>query len=312
MEAVAGALGWDFIEITPAQFLDEGVDRVSAHADEIFRSVMELNRCVILLDEIDELVRRRGNESEPLERFFTTTMLPRLAKLWELGRVVFFANTNGIADVDSAIRRSQRFDTLMLVLPPGYGAKEAELARRGLKISVTEEFVNDILMKDRSTQVSRPTILGWYGLLRYDQMQPLATRLHAHLGTGVSQVVAVPGGTPVSEVPLVEVGDEVLADNLQALTRDLSQLDWEGRQQTASEPPDLRTDSAFERRDSRVQMTARLGEGVVPPAGWPSVASGDVTYLPLVPGQSEDPGSWLGEYGLLLRDDGVVVVAPPA
>lgn len=35
-ESVAGAIGWDFIEITPAQFLDEGVDHVSARADAIF------------------------------------------------------------------------------------------------------------------------------------------------------------------------------------------------------------------------------------------------------------------------------------
>jgi SpoVK/Ycf46/Vps4 family AAA+-type ATPase len=110
VESVAGALNWPFIEITPAQFLDQGVDRVSARADEIFRTVMELDHCVVLLDEIDQLIQRRDGQAESLDRFFTTTMLPRLARLWELRKVLFFVNTNGIERVDPAIRRSQRFE----------------------------------------------------------------------------------------------------------------------------------------------------------------------------------------------------------
>src|SRR5262249_43420206 len=123
VEALAGALDWPFIEITPAQFLDRGVEMVSARADEIFRHVMELNRCVVLLDEIDELIQSRTPTAEPVERFFTTTMLPRLANLWKAKRILFFVNTNDIIHVDPAIRRSQRFDAAVFVLPPGYRTK---------------------------------------------------------------------------------------------------------------------------------------------------------------------------------------------
>ena len=113
-------MSWPFVEITPAQFLDEGVDLASKRADEIFSQVMELDRCVVLLDEIDELIKIRDNESSPVERFFTTSMLPRLAKLWDAGKVLFFVNTNDVVNVDPAIRRSQRFDAAFLVLPPGH------------------------------------------------------------------------------------------------------------------------------------------------------------------------------------------------
>lgn len=295
VEAVAGALGWDFIEITPAQFLDEGVDRVSAHADEIFRHVMELNRCVILLDEIDELVRKRGSESEPLERFFTTTMLPRLAKLWDLGRVLFFANTNGIADVDSAIRRSQRFDALVLVLPPGHAKKTTELAKRDLSVNVTEEAVNKILTEDRSDQVSTPLILGWYGLLRHDQLGPLAEDLKASIKDG-------------------KVDDDVLATHLQRYTKDLSQLDWEGRPGVDSgSPPDLRTDKAYERRDSRMEMFARLldpdkdDDTAEPfaPVGLDVVETQTGRYVRMTP-TPDDPEAWARQHHMVMRPDGVV------
>lgn len=293
VEAIAGALGWDFIEITPAQFLDEGVDRVSAHADELFRHVMELNRCVVLLDEIDELVRKRGSESEPLERFFTTTMLPRLAKLWDLGRVLFFANTNGIADVDPAIRRSQRFDALMLVLPPGDAAKQEAMKKRKLVIDVAPETVNEILLTDRSEQVNTPRILGWYGLLRHDQLGPLADRLAKHAVQGV-------------------VSDKILATHLQTYTKDLSQLDWQDRaDQDSGEPPDLRIDTDYERKDSRVEMVARLDDdddddaAAAASAGLEVIETEAGRFIRLTP-TPDNPEDWARDHGLVMRPDGVV------
>ncbi|MGC4175358.1 ATP-binding protein [Demequina sp.] len=139
-EAVAHALGWDFVEITPADFVKEGIDRVSARADEVFDALMELDECVVLLDELDELIHTRANgngqpgngstsvEGEAISRWFTTTMLPRLSRLWNSRRVVFFANTNGIDTVDPAIRRRQRFDALLFVGTPDLESKRAWLS----------------------------------------------------------------------------------------------------------------------------------------------------------------------------------------
>ena len=124
VEAVAGAIGWDYVEIHASDFLREGMDNVPRRADQIFQQVMELDRCVVLFDEIDELLRDRGQaESDPFGRFLTTSMLPKLAKLWEQRRVLFFVNTNWIDTADPAIKRSQRFDAALLVLPPSFEVK---------------------------------------------------------------------------------------------------------------------------------------------------------------------------------------------
>lgn len=182
VDSVAGAMGWDFVEITPADFLNQGVQYVSARADQIFSELMELDRCVILFDEIDELIRARETSNDSLSRFFTTTMLPRLAGLWKQGKVMFFVNTNSISNVDAAIRRSQRFDAAIFVMPPGFEAKKAAVgtALPGLTRNDVEhvlETLEEWVSKDGSPSDAdlgnRDRRLGWLPFITYPQMRSL-------------------------------------------------------------------------------------------------------------------------------------------
>jgi SpoVK/Ycf46/Vps4 family AAA+-type ATPase len=84
---------------------------------------MEIDRTVVLFDEIDELVREREDEHDAFGRFLTTSMLPKLAELWEQRKILYFVATNHIKYFDRAITRSQRFDALILVSPPSYHRK---------------------------------------------------------------------------------------------------------------------------------------------------------------------------------------------
>lgn len=170
-EAVAGSLGWDFAEITPADFLDQGTPMVSARADEIFRQLMELDQTVVLFDEIDELIQVRSERADMLSRFFTTTMLPRLTRLWNARKLIFFVNTNSIHRVDPAVARSQRFDTATFVLPPSFERKLAMLPD-GAKTLVNRETVYNFLASPESVlKVDAPQ--AWIAFLRYDQMERL-------------------------------------------------------------------------------------------------------------------------------------------
>lgn len=175
VEAIAGALGWPFVEVTPASFLSEGLDRVSARADEVFDRLMQLDRHVVLFDEIDEMIRMRNDSAQPLERFFTTTMLPRLAKLWKQRRVLFFVNTNSIDSVDPAIRRSQRFDAAIFVLTPSGRKKLAALDDLLPADTVTK--ANDTLLGDAEQQGEDGRRACWLTFLRYDQLSGLKKRL---------------------------------------------------------------------------------------------------------------------------------------
>ncbi|HEX4114725.1 MAG TPA: ATP-binding protein [Solirubrobacteraceae bacterium] len=155
VQAMAGAIGWSYVEVQSAAFLSEGMDRVPARADEIFKALMELDRSVILFDEIDELIRLRSDEqTDPFGRFLTTSMLPKLAQLWDQRRVLFFANTNYVAKADPAIRRSQRFDGAVLVMPPAFDKKVEELGS-GWTGSLTRDAIQAAL--DAGRPRARPS-----------------------------------------------------------------------------------------------------------------------------------------------------------
>lgn len=164
VEAVAGALDWPFIEINSADLLDQGVGMVSAQADNLFQKIMQLDRCVVLLDEIDELIRSRTGKAESVERMFTTTMLPRLTRLWNSKRILFFVNTNSILNVDPAIRRNQRFDMAVFVLPPGWKNKKRTLRESGVSLAeLTEQQVVSAMSESKGDPKA------WYALLTYPQ-----------------------------------------------------------------------------------------------------------------------------------------------
>ena len=206
VEAIAASIGWRSVDIQAADFLNEGMDRVPARADEIFAALMELDRCVILFDEIDELIRTRGaQESDPFGRFLTTSMLPKIAQLWEQKRVLFFVATNHIDKADPAIRRSQRFDAAILVMPPSFRRKAEELrARIGaaeLPSKLKQHEVQADLENENVTMAAAP--LAVFALLRWDQLPELAA--------------AVKGA---------DDGDKALLDALARMGEGLERVEW--------------------------------------------------------------------------------------
>ena len=176
VEALAGAIGWDFLEIHASHFLTQGMNNVAAEADQIFTLVMELDRCVVLFDEIDELLRDRSEESDPFGRFLTTSMLPKLARLWEQRRVLFFVNTNWIDRADPAIRRSQRFDATLFVPAPSLAHKI-----RSIQDSLDADALGKVTLESVNRKLSGDDQddreLGWLALLRHDQLTELTALL---------------------------------------------------------------------------------------------------------------------------------------
>ncbi len=129
VRSLADVIEWDYVEIHASHFVAEGLPEVQKTADKIFKQLSELDHAVVLFDEIDELVRERDMEKDAFGRFLTTSMLPKLAELWESRNILYFVATNHINYFDSAIIRSHRFDALILVSPPSFDAKVEELKR---------------------------------------------------------------------------------------------------------------------------------------------------------------------------------------
>lgn len=122
--ALAYSIGWDYVEIHASDFVADGLPNVQKTADAIFNRLLQLSRVVILFDEIDELVRSRTKDSDAFGRFLTTSMLPKLASLWESKQVIYIVATNHLEFFDSAIVRSGRFDARLFAGPPTWKSKD--------------------------------------------------------------------------------------------------------------------------------------------------------------------------------------------
>lgn len=186
--AMAAAVGWDYVELHPSHFVAGGLPNVQRTADEIFSKLMELDRCVVLFDEIDELMRERETEPDAFGRFLTTSMLPKLAELWKQRRVMYFVATNHIGHFDQALTRGERFDALIFVAPPAFSKKSERLSEliTGLipdarvKVEVTASDISKELEKiNPDPDVSKgalhdENLLAKFLLLRWDQLDELA------------------------------------------------------------------------------------------------------------------------------------------
>lgn len=201
--AIAGAIGWDYIELHPSHFVADGLPNVQQTADIIFSKLMELDRAVILFDEIDELVRERDIEPDQFGRFLTTSMLPRLAELWKARKVMYFVATNHIEYFDRAVTRSERFDAIIFISPPSFKAKQKTILEvlkkehhieASFESTITEASIKKVMEsvpcksiddakekgeKDRLKSQSLPDdfTLAKFAMLRFDELNELALHL---------------------------------------------------------------------------------------------------------------------------------------
>jgi len=205
VRSLADVIHWKYVEIHASHFVKQGLAQVQKTADNIFEKLTELDHAVVLFDEIDELVRERDIEKDAFGRFLTTSMLPKLALLWDARKILYFVATNHINYFDSAIIRSHRFDALILVSPPSFETKIARLSSllskahglpkihfqlqerdiqkeldrfRDTFASSVKDKMNQLLEAHwRELELDNNYALAKFALLRYDEIDELAYRL---------------------------------------------------------------------------------------------------------------------------------------
>lgn len=146
-EEIAKCLKWPLLSIDPSDLSREGMEQVQAETNLIFNMISKLEKCVVLLDEFDEMLRERNvNQSEAMSRFLTTAMLPKLSQISKERRIVFIIATNHIENFDFAIKRPGRIDLIVQVMPPT--TEEKLKAFPDLKIHLLEDLkISEELLK---------------------------------------------------------------------------------------------------------------------------------------------------------------------
>jgi AAA+ superfamily predicted ATPase len=126
--AVAGEMSARFISVGLADVLDMYIGQSERNLREIFETARRNAPCVIFIDEIDALGRKRSLQRHSGGRDVVNQLLSEMDSIGNDNRGVFvLAATNHPWDVDTALRRPGRFDRTLLVLPPDAPARAAIL-----------------------------------------------------------------------------------------------------------------------------------------------------------------------------------------
>lgn len=130
--AVSGEIGAEFITVSLAEVLEQGVGSSERNIRSLFQQARAMKPCVVFLDEVDSLGGRRSRSGGHM-RNIVTQLLTELDSVFEDNDGVFLlAATNHPWDVDPALRRPGRLDRMLFVPPPDEDARAAIL-RAGLR-----------------------------------------------------------------------------------------------------------------------------------------------------------------------------------
>lgn len=141
--AVAGELGARFLALDLTDVIDMYIGQSEKNLHGLFEAARRHAPCVIFIDEIDALGRKRSLQRDHAGRNIVNQLLSELdGSQRENEGVYVLAATNHPWDVDSALRRPGRLDRTVLVLPPDRPARAA-IVRTCLKDRPTEKIDAD-------------------------------------------------------------------------------------------------------------------------------------------------------------------------
>jgi len=143
-------MGWDFVVIDTANFLEDGLTNVASRIKYLFARLQSLNNCVILFDEIEEFCLDRETPGLGMEsRLLTTSMLTQINDLRRAKKSIFFLATNRLRAFDSAIIRPGRFDMQLFVGTPNLESRVIQLRNQLAAVPVYQS------VKDETEQAFR-------------------------------------------------------------------------------------------------------------------------------------------------------------
>ena len=130
--AVAGEADCAFLSVSGSEFVEMFVGVGAARVRDLFKKARKSAPCIVFVDEIDAVGRRRGGAGVNLgheEREQTLNqLLVELDGFDQGARIVVIGATNRADVLDEALLRPGRFDRQVTVDPPDVAGREAILA----------------------------------------------------------------------------------------------------------------------------------------------------------------------------------------
>ncbi|CAM3300745.1 AAA family ATPase [Tsukamurella hominis] len=117
-----------------------GAAAIGAGLASVYAAAVELGRCVVILDDVDLAVRRRGDGDDTA----LASLLDALDGVDQSAEVLTIATTNDPRSLDGAATRATRFDSVVEVGYPNREALIGILRRRTVGLGLTDGDVASI------------------------------------------------------------------------------------------------------------------------------------------------------------------------
>jgi SpoVK/Ycf46/Vps4 family AAA+-type ATPase len=135
--AVAGRLGWPFVELFPSRLaLEEGL---ATSLSRRFDELAQLDHVLVFIDEVEEVAGTRSN-ADPATVGVVNELLKSIVRFRDRDNRLLICATNNVAALDPAFLRHGRFDYVLPVGPPDHEARCAlwtsYLARAGAEADI--------------------------------------------------------------------------------------------------------------------------------------------------------------------------------
>jgi transitional endoplasmic reticulum ATPase len=125
-KALANELGFNFLCIKSSELLSKWFGETEKNVREIFKKAREAAPCIIFFDEIDCIMKARGNHKDTMDvqDRITSQVLIEMDGVQEMRDVIVMGATNRIQLMDEALLRSGRFDIQIEIGKPDCAARE--------------------------------------------------------------------------------------------------------------------------------------------------------------------------------------------
>ncbi|HEY3368575.1 MAG TPA: ATP-binding protein [Symbiobacteriaceae bacterium] len=121
--ALVAEAGVNGVKLNPGKILGPYVGLSEQNLEKALLGIESLAPCLVLIDEIDQLLQRGGGSDSGVQQRLFARMLDFMSDPKHRGKIVFVAATNRPDLMDPALKRPGRFDRKIPFLLPGWAGR---------------------------------------------------------------------------------------------------------------------------------------------------------------------------------------------